>query len=308
MHFADRLHERVTRLNSHLVIGVDPDPRRLFGHDSLLLKAFPRRDMSYILEKFCFMALEAAAETACAVKPQAAFFESMGIPGLEVLKRLVDGARSRGIPVIFDAKRGDIGNTAHAYAEAYLGPNAWLRVDALTVNPYLGPDTLEPFIQAANSSETGLFVLVKTSNPGSGAFQDALMSDGRTLYSKVAEAVDEAGAHNVGECGYSNIGAVCGATYPQELGILRKLMPRTVFLVPGYGAQGGTAGDVVEAFNPGGTGAIVSASRSIIFAYQKKDAEPDPEVMSLAVLSAAKAAKEDIEKAAALKSRLNTST
>jgi orotidine-5'-phosphate decarboxylase len=302
MHFADKLQERVSHLKSHLVVGIDPDPNRLFGPDSLLRRAFPDKDKAYLLEKFCAMALDAATETACAVKPQAAFFESMGIVGWTVLRSLVIEARDRGIPVILDAKRGDIGNTARAYAESYLGSHAPLQVDALTVNPYLGPDTLEPFIRAADSSGAGLFVLVKTSNPGSGAFQDTLLSDGRPLYAKVAETVDISGAHNLGQCGYSNIGAVCGATYPQELGTLRKLMPRSIFLVPGYGAQGGTAQDVVEAFNPGSTGAIVSASRSIIYAYQKKETEPEPEAMRYAVLEAAKTAREDIERAVALKS------
>lgn len=302
MHFADKLLRRISHLRSHLVVGIDPDPHRLFGPNSLLKRAFPGQDKAYLLERFCAMALDASTETACAVKPQAAFFESMGIVGWTVLQSLVREARARDIPVILDAKRGDIGNTASAYAEAYLGPNAPLQVDALTVNPYLGPDTLEPFIQAAGSSGAGLFVLVKTSNPGSGAFQNTLLSDGRTLYAKVAEAVDQAGAQNLGECGYSNIGAVCGATYPRELGLLRKLMPRSIFLVPGYGAQGGTAESVVEAFNPGGTGAIVSASRSIIFAYEKKGLEPDPNGMSRAVLSAAEDARDDIEKAVALRS------
>jgi orotidine-5'-phosphate decarboxylase len=297
MHFADRLHERSRHLKSHLVVGIDPDPHRLFGPGSLLLRAYPGRDRAYLLERFCAMALDAAEETACAIKPQAAFFESMGVPGWQVLESLITEARHRGVPVILDAKRGDIGNTANAYAQAYLGAEAPLRADALTVNPYLGPDTLEPFIQAAVKAEAGLFVLVKTSNPGSGVFQDSILSDGGTLYSKVAKAVDEAGGQYLGECGYSNVGAVCGATYPIELATLRKLMPRSVFLVPGYGAQGGTARDVMEAFHPDGSGAVVSSSRGIIFAYQKQDMSPDPQEMSSAVLRAAIAAKEDIENA-----------
>lgn len=297
MHFADKLHQRSRHLKSHLVVGIDPDPLRLYGPDSLLVKAYPGRDNAYLLERFCAMALDAAEETACAIKPQAAFFESMGVPGWQVLKSLMAEARSRDVPVILDAKRGDIGNTAKAYAQAYLGAEAPLRADALTVNPYLGPDTLEHFVQAAVKAEAGLFVLVKTSNPGSGVFQDSALSDGSTLYSKVAQVVREIGEEWVGQCGYSNVGAVCGATYPKELATLRELMPRSIFLVPGYGAQGGTAEDVMDAFNPDGTGAVVSSSRGIIFAYQKQGLNPEPQEMSSAVLAAAIAAKEDIERA-----------
>ncbi len=297
-HFADRLNERITLLKTHLVIGIDPDPARLFSAGSPLRKAFGTSDEIAILHRFCATVLDAASGTACAVKPQSAFFESMGTRGLGVLADLIAEARSRGIIVILDAKRGDIGNTARAYAEAYLNRTSPLQVDALTVNPYLGPDTLLPFVEIANGAGNGLFVLVKTSNPGSGTFQDTPLADGRPLYEKVAEVVAEIGQANPGSCGYSNVGAVCGATFPQELSVLRKLMPKTIFLVPGYGAQGGTAEDVGGAFNPGGAGAIVSSSRGVIFAYEKEKTAVDPESIEQAILKAAIKAREDIERVA----------
>jgi orotidine-5'-phosphate decarboxylase len=265
-----------------LVIGIDPDPKRIFGEKSAFQKAHPGLSQQALLDTFCETVIQAAAETACAVKPQAAFFESMGLWGYESLGRCIRKARAGGIPVILDAKRGDIGNTASAYASAYLDPSSDFFADALTVNPYLGPDTLEPFAAAAAKAGCGLFVLVKTSNPGSGAFQDTLLSDGRPLYLKVAEVVRDMGRSYVGACGYSDIGAVVGATYPEELAVIRKAMPETTFLVPGYGAQGGTAEDVRGAFNADGYGAVVSSSRGIIFADS--------------MLSAAERAKSDIRK------------
>ncbi len=298
MHFSDRLYRRVGEVNSRLVIGVDPDPERIFKNDSLLTKAFPGRSVEDILNIFCQVAVEAAESTACAVKPQIAFFESLGSIGFSALGKCIRAAKDKNIPVILDAKRGDIGNTGKAYAKAYLDPKSQLFCDALTVNPYLGPDTLEPFVSMANKNGCGLFVLVKTSNPGSVEFQDAELCHGGPLYAKVAEKVSELGNGNLGDCGYSNIGAVCGVTYPHDLLSLRKLMPASILLLPGYGAQGGTAADTVNAFHPGGMGAVVSASRSIIFAYESLEcASPKPDDIFTSVLEAAKKAKGDIQRA-----------
>ncbi len=282
------------KTDSRLVVGIDPDPRRLFGEKSVFRKANPGLEPQALLDLFCEIVIEAAAGTACAVKPQAAFFESMGLWGYSSLQRCIKAGRDRGIPVILDAKRGDIGNTASAYAAAYLDESSPFFADALTVNPYLGPDTLEPFATAAAKAGSGLFILVKTSNPGSGAFQDTLLTGGRPLYLKVAEVVKEIGQTSVGECGYSDFGAVVGATYPEELAALRKAMPKAIFLVPGYGAQGGTAEDARGAFNSDGYGAVVSSSRGIIFAYEKLAEEPDMDGIARSMIEAAVRARNDI--------------
>ena len=209
-----------------------------------------------------------------AVKPQIAMYEQFGIEGLKVYKRTVDYCKEKGLVVIGDAKRGDIGSTSAAYATGHIGSvqvgsktYSGFDTDFLTVNPYLGTDGVKPFVDVCNSHDRGLFVLVKTSNPSSGEFQDRLI-DGRPLYEWVAEKVVEWGNASMdGE--YSNVGAVVGATYPEMSRILRNLMPHTYFLVPGYGAQGGTAEDLKHCFNKDGLGAIVNSSRGIIAAYKQ---------------------------------------
>ena len=200
-----------------------------------------------------------------AVKPQIAMYEQFGIEGLKVYKRTVDYCKEKGLVVIGDAKRGDIGSTSAAYAtKTYSG----FDTDFLTVNPYLGTDGVKPFVDVCNSHDRGLFVLVKTSNPSSGEFQDRLI-DGRPLYEWVAEKVVEWGNASM-DGDYSNVGAVVGATYPEMSRILRNLMPHTYFLVPGYGAQGGTAEDLKHCFNKDGLGAVVNSSRGIIAAYKQE--------------------------------------
>jgi orotidine-5'-phosphate decarboxylase len=275
MHFADKLMARIKETGSRVVIGVDPDPRRLLGSDSEFRAAFPGKPDGYLLDAFCSTVIQVAKTYACAIKPQAAFFENMGMLGWKSLSLCIQNARKHGIPVILDAKRGDIGHTASAYAKAYLNPESELFADALTVNPYLGPDTLEPFMNMAKQNGCGLFVLVKTSNPGSHALQDLKVLDehGRpsiTVAEKVAQWVSKLGKSHIGKSGFSNIGAVVGATYPEHLEKMRQLMPQSIFLVPGYGAQGGRPDDVKAAFHPDGTGAVVSSSRGIIFAYENQ--------------------------------------
>ena len=217
------------------------------------------------------------------VKPQIAMYEQFGIEGLKAYKKTVDYCQEKGLIVIGDVKRGDIGSTSAAYATGHIGRvkvgnNVCSGFDTefITVNPYQGTDGIKPFVDACNEFDKGLFVLVKTSNPSSGEFQDRLI-DGRPLYELVAEKVVEWGSASM-DGAYSNVGAVVGATYPEMSKVLRKLMPHTYFLVPGYGAQGGTAEDLRYCFNEDGLGAVVNSSRGIIAAYkQEKYREFGPE-------------------------------
>ncbi len=209
------------------------------------------------------------------VKPQIAMYEQFGIEGLKSYQKTVDYCQEKGLIVIGDAKRGDIGSTSAAYAAGHLGKvqvgsktYSGFHTDFLTVNPYLGTDGVKPFVDVCRAEDKGLFILVKTSNPSSGEFQDRLI-DGRPLYELVAEKVVEWGADCM-DGAYSNVGAVVGATYPEMSKILRKLMPHTYFLVPGYGAQGGTAADLRHCFNEDGYGAVVNSSRGIIAAYKQE--------------------------------------
>lgn len=211
-----------------------------------------------------------------AVKPQIAMYEQFGIEGLRVFKRTLDYCKEKGLVVIGDIKRGDIGSTSAAYAVGHLGK---VQVgsqtcvpfdeDFATVNPYLGSDGVKPFVDVCKQEKKGLFVLVKTSNPSSGEFQDQLV-DGRPLYELVGEKVASWGEDFCGESGYSYVGAVVGATYPEMGKILRGIMPKTLILVPGYGAQGGKGADLVHFFNEDGLGAIVNSSRGIIAAYKQE--------------------------------------
>ena len=210
-----------------------------------------------------------------AVKPQIAMYEQFGIEGLKVYEKTVRYCQDKGLLVIGDAKRGDIGSTSAAYATAHLGKVkvgnsvcTAFNTEFLTVNPYLGTDGVKPFVDVCKAEDKGLFVLVKTSNPSSGEFQDKLV-DGRPVYELVADKVVEWGADCM-DGAYSNVGAVVGATYPEMSAVLRKLMPKTYFLVPGYGAQGGTAQDLKPCFNEDGLGAIVNSSRGIIAAYKQE--------------------------------------
>ena len=212
---------------------------------------------------------DAVCDLVPAVKPQVAMYEQFGIPGMIAYKRTIDYCRSKGLIVIGDVKRGDIGSTSEAYARGHLAGKAF-DVDFATVNPYLGSDGVKPFIKICKEHDKGIFVLVKTSNPSSGEFQDVLTGDGRAVYELVGHKVSEWGA-DCKEGVYSNVGAVVGATYPEQARILRKLMPHTFILAPGYGAQGATAKDLSGFFDADGLGAIVNSSRGIIAAY-KKDA------------------------------------
>lgn len=219
--------------------------------------------------------IDAAAELVPAVKPQSAFYEMYGIEGLIALEKTIEYAKSAGLYVILDVKRNDIGSTADAYAKAFIGETQLFNskakatpVDCVTVNPYLGIDGVKPFIDTAAEHDKSMFILVKTSNKSSGDFQDLEIGDS-TLYRWVAAKVEEWGAPYISESGYSPCGAVVGATYPKQLTELRAAMPHTFFLIPGYGAQGGAANDIVGAFDKNKSGAIINSSRALMCAYKK---------------------------------------
>jgi len=268
LHFADQLISRVRELGHPLCLGLDP-------HLDKIPALFRRGDMAPALqetakavEEFLFAILDRAEGRVALVKPQIAFFEQLGWHGVEVLARVVDRAHSLGLMVLLDAKRGDIGSTAEGYARAYLDPGSPVEVDAITLNPYLGLDSLEPFAARAEAHARGLFVLVKTSNPGSGDLQD-LDLEGSKVYGAVATALAAMSQRLVGkETGWSSLGVVVGATYPGEAQAIRERLPNALFLVPGYGAQGGSAADAVKGFVSGPSGlegGIVNSSRGILF-------------------------------------------
>jgi orotidine-5'-phosphate decarboxylase len=204
-----------------------------------------------------------------AVKFQSAYYELLGPAGAITLQQSMAYAKSLGMAVILDAKRNDIGSTAKAYAEAYLG-NTHYNADALTVNGYLGTDGIKPFVEICRNKGKGIFILVKTSNPSSGELQDLSLAGGMTVYEKMAQLVNGWGSDIIGEHGYSSIGAVAGATYPEELRQLRDIMPKAMLLVPGYGAQGGGAEDVKHGFDKKGNGAIVNSSRGLMCAWKSE--------------------------------------
>jgi orotidine-5'-phosphate decarboxylase len=265
--FADRLCQAVSRKGTPLIVGLDPRLPEL--PLSLQPGNASHSEQAAAYQQFCCEIIDVVADLVPAVKPQAAFFEQLGPWGMTALSQVVDYAREAGLLVIMDAKRGDIGSTAVAYAEAYLGekPLSPWGCDALTVNPYLGQDTLQPFMEVSRQNSAGIFVLVKTSNPGSALYQDRL-ADGKTVYQVVADTVEDLAAQSQGRFGYGAAGAVVGATYPRQLAELREQMPHSLFLIPGYGAQGGKATDLAAGFDPRGLGAVVNSSRGIIFAFR----------------------------------------
>jgi orotidine-5'-phosphate decarboxylase len=252
--FADRLAAEVERKRSQLVVGLDPRVD--------LLPVELRGDIS----RFCCGIVDAVAPHVVAIKPQLAFFEALGAAGIAAFEQVCQYAKRAGLLVIADGKRGDIGSTARAYSEAYIEGEPPL-ADALTVNPWLGRDAVEPFLGAVRRGGVGIFVLVRTSNSG-GDLQDAVLKDGRPMWHYVAGLVDEWGADTAGEVGLSSVGAVVGATHPRAVADARRLMPRTILLLPGVGAQGGSISDLTRAFQSGPASAIVPVSRSVIYAFR----------------------------------------
>ncbi len=280
-HYVDRLHAAIRRTNTSALVGLDPRFDQL--PPSVIAAAKQRATSDRAIQaaafdEFCCRIIDVVAPLVPAVKPQAAFFEELGPDGCVALEHVIRHARRAGLIVICDAKRGDIGSTAEAYARGYLAgadPDAaaWA-ADALTVNPYLGRDTLEPFVKVAAERGAGLYVLVRTSNPGAGTLQDRV-TDGTPLYRHVARIVEDLSLATLSQSNtpgddFGCVGAVVGATYPQELAELREVMPHVPLLVPGYGAQGGSAADVATAFRADGFGALVNSSRAINFAHTRE--------------------------------------
>ncbi|HZP46342.1 MAG TPA: orotidine-5'-phosphate decarboxylase [Candidatus Binataceae bacterium] len=270
MGFVDRLVAAVRAKNSVAVLGVDPQL------DSLRAPGLPQ---GYTLSEFCCEIIEACAPFVVAIKPQLAFFEARGLDGMRALVDVLAVARTHGLLTIADAKRGDIGSTSAAYAEAFLG-NGDFACDAVTVNPYLGSDALAPFVARVREGR-GVFVLVKTSNPSSGEFQDCPTPQG-ALWEIVAQRVHGWGSDFLDAHELSPVGAVLGATYPDHARRARELMPHGIILVPGYGTQGATAADAVAAARPDGLGVIVNASRSLMYAYLKESQKSPGEAAAAA--------------------------
>jgi orotidine-5'-phosphate decarboxylase len=269
VNFADRLVRAVERKHSQLVVGLDPRldllPMELRGEAVL-----GRAAAASAVARFCNGIMDAVGPYVVAVKPQAAFFEALGSDGMRALEEVCAYARSAGLLVLLDAKRGDIGSTARAYAAAYVEPHngAAPLADAITASPYLGEDSVEPFLAACRRHGAGVFFLVRTSNSGAADVQDATLSDGRPLWQLLALLVHEWGRPLVGEGGLSCVGAVVGATHPRAVSEARRLMPQTPMLLPGVGAQGATPADVARAFKSGPASALVTASRSVIYAFK----------------------------------------
>jgi orotidine-5'-phosphate decarboxylase len=262
-HFADRLAAAVRARGNAVCVGLDP---RLEHLPPGLVRDRSAKGISDAYRSFCEVIIETVAGLVPVVKPQSACFEEIGPEGVHALQSTIAFAEQRGLLVILDAKRGDIGSTSEAYARGLLkGP---MFADAVTVSPYLGGDSLDPFVKTAIERGAGIFVLVKTSNPGGAMFQD-LVVDGRPVYRHVASLVEQLAERTKGACGYGAVGAVVGATYPEQLVELRAAMPHAWILVPGYGAQGGQARDVVRALDKDGLGALVNSSRGIIFAHAR---------------------------------------
>jgi orotidine-5'-phosphate decarboxylase len=269
--FGDRLIAVVRSKGNAVCLGLDPRPdllppylwqraRSVFGDSrAAVAKAFVDFNCALI---------DGLADIVPVCKPQIAFYEEYGAEGIRAFADTVRYAHARGLLVISDAKRGDIGPTAAAYARAHLDP-AGFDADAMTVNPYMGADTVEPYLELCARLGKGIFLLVKTSNPGSGDVQD-LDTGGRPLFERVAEMVARLGAAHVGDSGFSSVGAVVGATYPEQARRLRAMLPDTIFLVPGYGAQGATASGTAAGFRADGLGAVVNSARDLIFAFRRE--------------------------------------
>ncbi len=288
---ADKLLEKIDEKQNPCIVGLDPVLERIPQH---LIEGDSFEDVANAFRKFNFAIIDAISDLIPAVKPQIAFYEKYGFEGVKAFEDTVNYAHSKGLIVIEDGKRNDIGNTAQAYAEGHLGKvktklsdKSSFNVDVLTVNPYLGSDGIKPFTDVCKEHGKGIFILVKTSNKSSGELQDRLVeiteeekfelmelgieiNENKTqLYNLVALQVNKYAQEFRGNRGYSPIGAVVGATYPSQAETLRKIMPNSFFLVPGYGAQGGGADDIIPCFNIDGYGAVVNSSRGIIFAYEK---------------------------------------
>jgi len=295
MHFADRLLDACRRKGNAVCAGLDPRWELLPLEIRCRHSGGTLDDMAAAFEEFGLRALDIVAPLVPVVKPQSAFFEACGPAGMRAQQKLLLRAKTLGLITILDSKRGDIASTAEAYADAALAgtPHQGSRhpvwaADALTINPYLGRDAVEPFFASARRCDSGVFVLVRTSNKGATQFQD-LQCDGKPVYQHVAEAVGAWSAENVGVCGFGDVGAVVGATKPAELALARQWIPHVLFLVPGYGAQGGSGADTAAGFRADGSGAIINSSRGITACFK-----PDEPKWEEAIDRATRAAIQDL--------------
>lgn len=276
MNAIDRLIDKIKQTNNPTVMGLDPRfdmlPKCVTDKYDKTLEGVSKAILEYnkaLIDETC--------DIIPAVKPQIAFYEMFGIPGLEAFKETCKYAKEKGMIVIADIKRGDIGSTAQGYSNAFLGKTkigdheeSIFDVDFVTVNPYMGTDCVKPFIEDCKKYDKGIFILVKTSNPSSGELQDLKLENGKEVYMQVADLVEKWGEDLVGKYGYSSVSAVVGATYPEQLEQIRSKAPHTYFLIPGYGAQGGKAEDITLGFDKNGLGGIVNASRSLMCAYKSE--------------------------------------
>lgn len=278
MNAIDNLIEKIKEINSPIVMGLDPRyemipeiVRKKYTND---LEGISKAILEYNKEL-----IDNTYDIIPAIKPQLAFYEMFGIEGIKAFKETCEYAKEKEMIVIADAKRGDIGSTAKGYSNAYLGKTTigkeeievFKNIDFLTVNPYMGVDSIKPFIEDCIKYDKGIFVLVKTSNPSSGELQDLKLENGQTVYEHVAELVEEWGKEIRGKYNYSSVAAVVGATYPKQLEEIRQKALHTYFLIPGYGAQGGKAEDIALGFDANGLGGIVNASRSLMCAYKAEE-------------------------------------
>ncbi len=270
MNFADQMAAAVRETGSITCVGLDPRKAQLPAPIRDAVSDDSDGAWAEAYQKFCCEIIDVVAGLVPCVKPQAAFFEALGPAGMIALGNVIHHARQKNLLVITDGKRNDIGSTATAYADAYLGRQSPWKSDSLTVSPYLGRDSIEPFVEVCDQRDAGIFVLVKTSNPGGGLFQDR-QSEGESLYQAVAALVTELNADRLGESGYGPVGAVVGATYPEQLQALRQAMPTSWILIPGFGAQGGSADDVLVGLGDDGLGAVVNNSRALIFAHAREE-------------------------------------
>ncbi len=276
MNAIDRLINKIKETNNPTVMGLDPRYELL---PKCVLEKYPDtlEGVSQAIVEYNKALIDETYDVIPAVKPQIAFYEMFGIPGMKAFEETCKYAKQKGMIVIADIKRGDIGSTAQGYSNAYLGKTkigekeeSIFDVDFVTVNPYMGTDCVKPFIKDCKKYDKGIFILVKTSNPSSGELQDVKLENGEEVYVKVAKLVEEWGKDLRGENGYSSIAAVVGATYPKQLKEIREIAPYTYFLIPGYGAQGGKAEDIALGFDKNGLGGIVNASRSLMCAYKSE--------------------------------------
>ena len=286
VNFADRLTQKIKETGNPTVMGLDPMldyvPASI-RHQAALASTDPAETAGLALYLFNQQLIDAVADLIPAVKPQFAYYEQYGVPGLVALQKTIAYAKDKGLLVIADAKRNDIGSTAEAYSRAILGETnlgasdsqSFIGADCMTLNGYLGIDGIKPFLDQCQKGGQGVYILVRTSNPSAGDLQDLVLADGRPVYEAMAEKVAEWGQDLIGQSGYSSVGAVVGATWPRQAEKLRQLMPHSLILVPGYGAQGATADDAVASFGQDGQGAIVNASRSLMLAYKKQGLSAD---------------------------------